>query len=737
MKTKTNNPRRARSLAYTLTIAFVSLSLIALLADGIFTLYTSITRQQGVIIAQQQFIAQDASQAVSGFFEEKYKALQKTTEIIELPKGSTEQRKLILQSLLATQPSFRQMALLNESGTEAAQVSRVSLELSKQFTAQLQEAIASQNAQSQRFISPLYFDDITNEPLIVLAIPVDIWDFKGTLAAEVNLQFMWTLVDQLKVGKTGYVYLVDHEGNLVASKDTARVLAGENVKQISKVNEFIANPSASANITPDVESYTGFTGTKVVGAYVPLGTPQWAVVTELPYDEAYEPVFQTARISLATVFVMGLLAGLAGIIIARRLAIPLVDLTGIATRIAGGEIQLRAAGGGAKEIASLATAFNTMTSQLRSLIDNLENRVTERTAELEVANEQTSRRAAQLQAITELSESIAQLQDLSELFTTAANLISQRFGFYHVGIFLVDSQREYAIMQAANSEGGQRMLARGHRLKMGTGVVGFTAQTGQPRLALDVGADAVFFDNPELPATRSEVSLPMKSRGETVGVLDVQSTEAGAFSSEDLQALSTLANQVSIAFENARLLTETRAALAQVQEVYDEFTRAEWSRAAAKAEQAGFRYQTGRIEMLEESLNTPEIISAVKTGEVVMNQANGSEEKRATVAVPVKLRGEVIGVLHIESNNPSKTWQSDEVSLVAAVAERAAFALENARLFQEARRRAAKERLISEATSKISGALSIENILQTTAQELERVLGGSEVLIQFQSKESK
>ena len=370
--------------------------------------------------------------------------------------------------------------------------------------------------------------------------------------------------------------------------------------------------------------------------------------------------------------------------------------------------------------------------ELEDLTGNLEQRVNDRTAELEKVNKQTSRRAAQLQAITELSEAIAQLQNLGELFPNAVNLINQRFGFYHVGIFLVDSDRENAIMQAANSEGGQKMLARGHRLKLGTGVVGYAAQTGQPRIALDVGADAVFFNNPDLPATRSEVALPMKSRGQTIGVLDVQSTESGAFSNEDLQVLTALANQVSIALENARLLTETRAALTQVQEVYDEFTRAEWSRTVAKAEQTGFRYQMGRIEMIENSLNTPEVISAVRTGEIASSQGS-----QATVAVPVKLRGEVIGILHIESNDPSKTWQADEISLVAAVAERAAFAMENARLFQDARRRASKERLISEATTKISGALNLENILQTTAQELERVLGGSEVLIQFQTKEQK
>jgi len=367
----------------------------------------------------------------------------------------------------------------------------------------------------------------------------------------------------------------------------------------------------------------------------------------------------------------------------------------------------------------------------------LEQRVNERTAELEKLNQHTSRRAAQLKAITELSETIAQLQDLNQLFPVATSLISERFGFYHVGIFLIDNDRDNAIMQASNSAGGQIMLARGHRLKLGTGVVGFAAQTGQPRIALDVGADAVFFNNPDLPTTRSEVALPLKSRGETFGVLDVQSTEAGAFSNEDLQVLTTLANQVSIAFENTRLLTETRAALKQVQEVYDEFTRAEWSRTAAKAEQAGFRYQAGRIEMIDKSLNSPEVVSAVETGAVVTNQTNESKAKRPTVAIPVKLRGEVIGILQIESNDSARPWQTDEISLVEAVAERAAFAMENARLFQDARKRASKERLISEATTKISGALSIENILRTTAQELERVLGGSEVLIQFKSEESK
>jgi GAF domain-containing protein len=331
---------------------------------------------------------------------------------------------------------------------------------------------------------------------------------------------------------------------------------------------------------------------------------------------------------------------------------------------------------------------NQVNRTLGDLTTTLEHRVHERTEEIETVNQQTIRRAAQLKAVTELSESIAQLQDLNEILPATTRLISERFGFYHVGIFLVDQDRQFAILQAANSEGGRRMLERNHRLALGVGVVGFSAQTGQPRIALDVGRDAVFFNNPDLPDTRSEAALPMKVRTETIGVLDVQSMQAGAFSSEDLQVLTALANQVSIALENAKLLTEARAALMQVQEVYNEFTRVEWSRTIAQTEQPGFRYQTGRIEMLEKALQNSEVVSAMQSGEVSSNQNNGASQKRAAVAVPVKLRGEVIGILHIESHDPIKQWQADEVSLVQAVAERAAFAMENARLFQDARRRA-------------------------------------------------
>lgn len=436
--------------------------------------------------------------------------------------------------------------------------------------------------------------------------------------------------------------------------------------------------------------------------------------------------------TLVEMILQGLPFGLAGVLHVQRTN-PLLWIIDSAPVFLG--LFASIAGRRQEHLLRINSVLNEREVQMRLAQQTVEERVNERTTELEQAHQQISRRAAQLAAITELSESMGQLHELDEILPAAARLISERFGFYHVGIFLIDPDRQYAFLRAANSEGGRQMLERSHRLAMGVGVVGFCAQAGRPRIALDVGADAVFFNNPDLPDTRSEAALPLRARGETIGVLDVQSTEAGAFSSEDLQVLTALANQVSIALENARLLTETRAALQQVQDVYNEFTRTEWSRTIGRTRQPGFRYQTGRIELLESELQNPEVSLAAQQAEVVVNPSQGTNDQRPAVAVPVVLRGEVIGVLHIESNDPLRQWQEDEISLVQAVAERAAFAMENARLFQDARQRAAKERLISEASGRIGSALNIENILQTTAEELERVLGGSEILIKFRGKE--
>ncbi|MEJ2710024.1 MAG: HAMP domain-containing protein, partial [Anaerolineales bacterium] len=176
------------------------------------------------------------------------------------------------------------------------------------------------------------------------------------------------------------------------------------------------------------------------------------------------------------------------------------------------------------EIGILADAFRTMVSEVKGFITTLEQRVSERTRELE-------RRSLQIQVAAEVARDVSATRDLSELLQRAVNLVRERFGFYHAGIFLVDEKREYVVLRAATGEAGRKMLLQGHKLRIGEmGIVGYATGSGQPRIALDVGIDAVHFQNPLLPETRSEIALPLKSGDQVIGALDVQSKQAAAFS---------------------------------------------------------------------------------------------------------------------------------------------------------------------------------------------------------------
>ena len=263
---------------------------------------------------------------------------------------------------------------------------------------------------------------------------------------------------RLKVGQTGYAYVVDNHGKLIAYSDTNLVVKGEDLQKISEVGEFVKNPGQSANLTPGVALYTGLLGKTVVGTYSPLGTPEWAVVTEVPWREAYQSVIQNIIVSIVILLLMAVLAGLAGALVARRLASPLVDLSNAATEVAGGNLAVVAKAGGPAETVQLASTFNTMTSRLRELISSLEQRVKERTSALEEASRNADRRAAQFEAIALIVKAVNSVHQMDALLPQITSVISERFGYYHVGIFLNNEVEQTAVLAASNSEGGKNML---------------------------------------------------------------------------------------------------------------------------------------------------------------------------------------------------------------------------------------------------------------------------------------
>jgi GAF domain-containing protein len=365
---------------------------------------------------------------------------------------------------------------------------------------------------------------------------------------------------------------------------------------------------------------------------------------------------------------------------------------------------------------------------LRELNQNLEDRVAARTSELSSVNARNERRARQFEAIALVARATTSIQDEDTLLSRLAQVISQQFGFYHVGIFLLDQQSQYAVLRATNSEGGRKMLARRHRLKIGqVGIVGHVAGSGTPRIALDVELDTAFKNNPDLPETRSEMALPLKVGNAIIGVLDIQSTEANAFRPEDTEILFTLADQVAIAIQNTRSHEATHKLLEEAQRTSGSYLEEAWRLLQAQEKKIGYLVVDDTVRPLEKFVSAPHINKVVSQGEVLVEHGD-----TATLAVPIRLRGEVVGVLdvHVPTGHD---WDADEVDIVKAVADRLSLALESATLLRSTQRRAEIERLTADISGKISASINLRNVLQTAVQELGHLLPGSEVVIQFQS----
>lgn len=357
-------------------------------------------------------------------------------------------------------------------------------------------------------------------------------------------------------------------------------------------------------------------------------------------------------------------------------------------------------------------------TELKELQTSLEQRITERTTALEEVNQRSERRAAQLQIIAQLNNVIASIRSLEELLPRISELISQQFGFYHVGIFLNSSNSEYAILNAANSEGGQKMMERGHQLRIGEqGIVGFAISSGKPHIALDVGKDAVYFGNPELPETRSEIALPLKISDTVIGALDVQSTEASAFGEEDINVLSLLADQVSMAIENARLFDQARKSIAESEALYRQYIRQAWTRLPKEQNLAGYRYNVRGASPIE--------INRHGDSTTLIN-VSPDEQMRPRISVPIAIRGERIGTLAVQVPEAS-IINDDQMDLVNAVAERVALSVENARLFEETTRRAERERLVSDITVKLRSTNDPDTMIETALEELKQALGATKV----------
>lgn len=544
MKMRINNLQSQMSLVTLLAIAIFILSAAVLLISGGLQIYYNYQTQREIVFSQQQLIAQDAALSVSQFIQEKFGVLETAVNLVRVAEVSPAEQKRVLENALGVQSAFRQLVLFDAEGQVLAQSSRLTQVKFAAFLERIPEDLLTQVQQTDRYISPVIIDEATSEPLVIVAVPAFsiLGDFQGMMAAELNLKFMWDLVDQLEVGETGQAYVVDRQGNLLAFNDTARVLKGENVSQLHEVKEFAVEGEVEdldgADIAP------GITGINSVQTFFPLGSPNWAVVTELPVDEAFQQVTRGAVISVVVTLIMAILSGVVGVFMARRLVAPLGELTETAVQISEGNIDLEAVVNGPVEVNRLADAFNSMTGRLRDSIDSLEQRVAERTQALEISSE--------------VSRQLSTILDRQELVKTVVEQVQQAFDYYHAHIYLFDETGENLVLVGGTGEAGQKMLANKHQIPAGKGLVGRAGQTANAILVADVSQEAGWLANPLLPDTKAEMAVPILSGQEVLGVLDVQHNIVGGLDQTDADLLRSIANQVAVALRNARSYEEAQ-----------------------------------------------------------------------------------------------------------------------------------------------------------------------------------
>jgi GAF domain-containing protein/HAMP domain-containing protein len=449
---------------------------------------------------------------------------------------------------------------------------------------------------------------------------------------------------------------------------------------------------------------------------------------ETPTRQAFAHVYQTGINSGVAVVVSLVLASLLGLYIVRSVVQPLRHLQEGAATIGGGDLEHRIDIQTSDEIGELATAFNGMATQLREMVGSLEQRVADRTRGLQTA--------------AEVARATTAVLDRDQLLRRVVDLVRERFNLYYVGLFLVEGEpgsgRESAVLRAGTGAAGRQMMAQGHKLEVGgDSMIGQCVAGAEARIALDVGAEPVHFDNPFLPETRSEMALPLRSRGRAVGAMTVQSTAEAAFDETDIAVMQTVADQVAVALDNARLFAEAQAALAEMESIHQRYLGQAWAKYTVRQTVTGYKKTRDEARFLtDETLS--EVQQAVARREPLLRSNGGDKQtdEPSTLVVPVKLRGQPIGALGFKDEEGRRRWTDEDVTLAEAIAEQLALAADNLRLLDETQRRAARERTISKVSARMRETLDIETMLKAASNEMRQALGLDDLVIRLTTTET-
>ncbi|MGD8624024.1 MAG: GAF domain-containing protein [Anaerolineae bacterium] len=795
----TPRPRRVRrgGLARMLLLAFVPLVVGLVFLVGIAGLVVSTQTAERRVFDQLELVGTLKEEEVSRWLGERERDLavlasepilrQEATRLLDETTPDAERMAaysnlgIRLSDFLNKKVAFAELFFLDANDGMAI----LSTDVLQEGRSHGEEAYFQSGLQGPVRQSP-QLDDRLNVPIVFLARPV----FQGSgtggdgailgvLVGRLNLNDLSLLMlEQAGLGESGETYLVDQDLKPLTRLRHTPAAAASLME--------VTSAGARRAVLDQVDGsgrYENYNGTQVLGVYRWIPELGVALLAEISEAEAFRGrTIVVAMTSVLTVLAAGLVTGVI-VFVSRRITRPITRLTEAATEMAAGDRSRRAGLARKDEIGALSQAFDDMADQVDELVGTLEERVAERTRDLE-------RRALQLTTAADVGRAAASILDLELLAGEVVELVQERFDLYYAGLFLIDETGKYAVLEAGTGEAGQAMREQGHSLEVGgTSMVGQACQEHQIRVAQDVSKDLQRFDNPLLPETRSEMVLPLVVGGggagragygdRVLGALDVQSTRQEAFSLEDIAVFRLVADQVAVAVDNAQKFSdaaevlESSSPLFRISRRLAEATTPEEVAQAVVASIAETSAEGGAVARLERAMDgeveaitflaswnrrrsprfpvrlslppSPAFPLSLATRRTIIKdveQDDGlSEEVRqylltlgvqALALLPLRLGGggpgagddRVLGFMVLDRGTPGQ-FSAAALQFYEALAEQAAMALERAQLLEESQQQAWREHVIRDISDRVTTSFDLDTLLYETLQEVGRVVGAA------------
>jgi PAS domain S-box-containing protein len=515
-----------------------------------------------------------------------------------------------------------------------------------------------------RYIGQPIFNPTTNSIVLDIAVPVFSYrngEFMGVLRATVAFDVLTDVLIEGFRGQTGYSMIYqpnDQRIKLQASGDGNFTIVQDFAT--TDLQEFALSPNKGLEISLEgipvlisaapVRSYSSTLLEEGTTALEDLG---WQVIVVQEKSEALQPIDAQTRNNLVLTLLISIAVIIIAYFLARFITNPIIYLTVVAKQIASGDLNAEAKLNTSDEIGALATTFNNMTSQLRYLVGSLEQRVQDRTHDLELA--------------AEVGRTVAEkVSDASEMLRAAAEMIRSRFGLYYTQVYLIDATGHRLVLRAGTGEVGEELLTRGHRLSIdNSSINGESVLERKPIIVSDTHQSSNFKPNSLLPYTRSEMAVPLIFENQVIGVLDMQSEQPGALSESNLPAFQALAGQLAIAIRNAALFTEVQEARSEVESQMRYFTQQGWQ------------------EFLNAIHRSEQISYVFDQTDVVSSHASNDLQTEQTLTIPISITGAQVGAIQL-AHGVDQTWTEAESEIAQATADLLARHVENLRLLAQA-----------------------------------------------------